>query len=96
MLLGSRGRGGAKYSLEWISCGFLRMTIFTLFIHEYVNDGIVQKQLRKRFQFYKKLQYVLLGGYAGLKCAGQNFNLQLNNYVGILFGRSINHVETKY
>lgn len=46
------------------------MVIFTLSIHEYVTDGIVQKQLRKRFQFqfyknYKVCYSVVMQGEVG-------------------------------
>ena len=56
-ICGAGGRGGDKNILEWISCSFLLMVIFTLCIHEYnVIDGIVQIKFKKRFQFqfYKK------------------------------------------
>ena len=46
------------------------MVIFTLRIHEYVIDGIVQKQLRKIFQFqfyknYKVCYSVVMQGEVG-------------------------------
>ena len=60
------GRGGDKNSLEWISCSFLLMVIFTLCIHKFnIIDGKVRRQLKERFQqqLYKKaLQSMLSGG----------------------------------
>ena len=44
------GRGGDKNSLEWISCSFLLVVIFTLCIHQYNDiDGIVRRKFKKRF-----------------------------------------------
>ena len=47
-----RGERGSKNSLEWISCSFFLIVIFTLYFRECnIIDGIVRIQFMKRFQF---------------------------------------------
>ena len=63
------GSGGDTNRVEWISCRFLLIVIFTLFIPKYnVIDGIIRSKFKKRFQFqffkkhYKVCYWVVIQG----------------------------------